>query len=260
MPVIKQETITINDYGSTKGNVRQRYNQSAKTGKITMKERFTIDMRAEPMVHVFDDVALGRGVANAIRDKLERDIKAIGADAATRTKEFRAYAANRLEGKVGTKRLKSGKRKRTLFKHVPKSLKQRYDGGRTGYKPPAQTEKLFNDSGRLAEGVHVRQNGRQANDPGGTASREIYWTVNVPVNRFTEHTRHLFPQLADLVSSIKHPRELVFDPTVNKEIQQSLDLIIAKAKNQADAKRKALKLARLNALKAAFDLARALAG
>lgn len=260
MPVIKQETILLNDYGATTANIRRRHFQSAKTGKVSVTERVTIDMRAEPIVHVFDNIALGRDVAQAMRDKLERDIKAIKSDADDRTKEFRAWAEERLTGKVGTKRLKSGKRKRTAFKSVPASLRRRYDGGRTGFKKPNADGRgvLFNDSGRLAEGVHINQNYRSDND--SHSSADIRWTVNVPKNRFTEHTRHLVDRLAEEVDSIKNPRKFLEDPKISKEIESSINLIIAKAKNERDAKIKALNLARLNALKAAFNLVKALAG
>ena len=73
MAKITQETIVINDYGKSRANTRRR---TSKKGKTT--QRVSIEIEAEPVLHVFDDRALGSDVAEAIRDHIGKAIKDIG--------------------------------------------------------------------------------------------------------------------------------------------------------------------------------------
>ena len=241
MAKIKQETIILNDYGSVKAFRRRR--TSAK-GKV--KEWVTLEISAEPLIHMFDDSALGRGPAEAIRDALEKAIKNIGKTAVSATIARRNSARTALAGG-----------------NAPKSVLKRYTGGRIGTKPPKSgSVRLFNDSGRLAEGLSVRQNTKTSNLDFGP--RLNVWTTNVPANRFTEGggghppTQHLVKQLFDLVPMLKNPRRLMSDPAVKKAVVKSLDLLIIKAKNERDAKFKALRLAQMNAAKALIGAIRTL--
>lgn len=200
----KQETIILNDFGSVMSKLRRR------TTSRGTKSRVTLEIKSEPLVHVFDDVALGSGPANAIRDVLERSIKAIGQMSALETRKRRARAQIDFRTNPGGS----------------KWLKKRYSGGRIGPKEPNQTFRLFNDSGRLAEGLFVRQNPREAT-----------FTVNVPANRFTDATRHLIPQLISLATSFGSPEKILADKAVQKEIRDSIGLILKKARSSRDAKR-----------------------
>lgn len=241
---VTQQTLVLNDFGEVKSQIRRR---TSKTGKTT--DRVTIDISSEPVVHMFDDRSLGADVANAIRDKLERDIKNITATASASTLRWRQYAKRAFaEGSTA------------------KSVAKRYSGGRIGPKEPAQTVRLFNDSGRLAEGLFVRQNTRAANSLLYGLGQPGYWTVNVPANRFTDgskagldNTQHLVSRLAQFVPALKNPRELLSDPKVVKEIQNSIQGLLVKAKREGDVKRARLRLQRWNAAKAAFGLVRGLA-
>lgn len=219
----KQETIIINDYGPNSTAIRRR--TSAK-GKVS--QRTSINIKSEPLVHTFDDVALGSGPAEAIRDAFEAAIKGITDFAKPSTIARRNYARQALA--AGT---------------AGKTITKRYSGGKIGLKPPTTSARLFNDSNRLSEGLFVRQN-----------PREKSWTTNVPANRFTDETRHLVGQLFDLIGSKISPKALLANPRVNKEIKASLNLILVKAKNEQDAKRKALTQAKINAAKALLGFVR----
>ncbi len=119
MPVIKQETIVLNDYRDSSISRRIRTSRSAKTGKVTKKNRVTFEIQSEPLIHTFDDEALGRGPAEAIRDIIEKQIKAITQFASPNTIARRNRAKRDMGSGGGS----------------PAMLK-RYGGGRIGLKPP----------------------------------------------------------------------------------------------------------------------------
>ena len=131
----KQETIVLNDYDATTTSIRRR---TSARGKVS--ERVTVDIKSEPLVHMFDDAALGAGPAQVIRNELEKAIKGITTFAHPNTIKRRNYAKAAME---------SGQ--------APKSVRKRYSGGRIGTKLPKGSARLFNDSDRLSEGLFVRQ-------------------------------------------------------------------------------------------------------
>ena len=224
----KQETVILNDYSGSSISRRKRTNLKGKT-----TNRVSFEIKSEPIVHTFDDEALGMGPAVALKEILSEQIKGIMQVASRET----------------LRRRKSAK---LNFGHPSKSDKKRYTGGRIGAKKPDQTVRLFNDSGRLADGLSVRKN-RQA-------AGERDWVVNVPINRFTDDTADLAKQLASLVPAIGQPQTLRGNPKLAAAVNESIGLLIAKAKDASDAKRLQLKQARLNAARAAFGLAKTLAG
>lgn len=231
-----QETIILNDYnGST---ISQRARTSKKSGKTTKRTSFEI--KAEPIVHTFDDQALGRGPAEALKGIISEQIKAISASATTKTLQNRTYSQLHFPSQLS------------------KSDKKRYTGGRIGALEPNQPGgKLFNDSGRLADGLAVGKN-RQA-------AGERDWVVNVPANRFTDRsghppTVHLAKRLASLVPALGRPSTLRGNPKLQAAVAESIDLLIAKAKSTNDAKRVKLLQARKNALRAVLALARSVTG
>lgn len=240
---IKQQTITINEFTDVKAQIRRRTLKSGKT-----RDRVTIDISTEPVVHMFDDRALGADVCGAIRDKLEQDIKNINAAASASTLRWRNYARRRFNA------------------DPPPSVKNRYSGGRIGPKEPGQTVRKFNDSGRLAEGLTIRQNIRAANSALYGLGQPGYWTINVPGNRFTDgakagldNTQHLVAELAKYVPALRDPRQLLADPKVVKAVDESINGLLTKARREGDVKRAQLRLARWNAAKAAIGLIRGLA-
>jgi hypothetical protein len=215
----KQETIILNDYGSGSGLSGAIRRRTSAKGKTT--DRVSVNIKSEPLVHTFDDAALGAGPAAAIRDAFEAAIKGITAIASPSTIARRNHARQALAN--GT---------------APKSIVKRYSGGRTGTKPPKTSVRLFNDSDRLSEGLFVRQNPREAS-----------WTTNVPANRFTGDTQHLLGELFDLIGDKISPRALLDHPDVSKEIRASLEQILQKANNEGDIKRAQLRSAKIRAAK-----------
>src|SRR5690606_36282772 len=111
---------------------------------------------SEPILHDFDERRTGRPVAEAIRDVLAAKIRGIAATVSESTTLKRKYVANAY---------RAGK---------PWAVRQ-YGGGRMKPTPPpdADNDRMFNFSGRLAEGLFVRENPTE----GG-------FTVNMPANRF----------------------------------------------------------------------------
>jgi hypothetical protein len=192
---ISQETIVLNDFGFT---------EKRRTTSKGTKSRFTVSIKADPIVHVFDAKALGRGPAEAIAAVITSKIKKIGEFATPATVAFRARAVIALaRGDVWAQR--------------------RYSGGRTGPKPPNQTKRLFNDSGRLAEGIAA----------GPTSGNE--WVINVPSNRFDPSTfkggvaalTAMVNRLQSLVPELRAPEELAKSPEVHDAIRDSIyDVII----------------------------------
>jgi hypothetical protein len=170
------------------------------------KSRFTLDVKTEPLIFNLSEISLGRGPAEALKKAISDGIKSIAAVALPSTLLKRKYA------KAGVQR------------GAPWAVK-RYSGGRTGAKAPAQSDRLFNDSGRFAEGLHVMQN-----------TKEGAWTVNVPANRLDPTT---FKSQSDFIRMVERLRELVpvlrdplSAPGVRAAMAASIDQMITKANDQ----------------------------
>jgi hypothetical protein len=146
---ITQDVVVLNDFG---GGQFERRTRTTSSGT---KDRYTMTIKAEPILHNFNGLKLGKAPAEAIRDLLRRQIKAIGEFAALPTREKRERAVDALSRGADWAR-------------------RRYSGGRTGVTPPNTSGRKFNDSGRLADGLEVREN-----------LEEQSWTINVPANRLT---------------------------------------------------------------------------
>lgn len=226
MPVT-QETIVLHDFdsaasGGSRVSVRRR------TTSRGTKDRYTIDIKAEPIVHVFDDTALGAEPAEAIREVIEKAVKDIGEFASGATQEFR-------------------RRAELAFQSGAPWAQKRYAGGRIGAKPPNQTKRLFNDSNRLSEGLFVRQN-----------PAERSFAINAPANRLKEP--QLIERLLDLVPILKQPARIAADENVRRAVLEAKRDMIQRATGIADAKRRQLRMAQLNAAKALLGLGRSFVG
>ena len=150
---ITQDVVVLNDMGASSLSSRTRTTASGSTAV-----RYSIEMRADPILHDFNQENLGQGPAVAIRDLLSRKMKEIGVKASDAT---RLRRANAVAG---------------LAAGVPAYV-ARYSGGKIGTKQPNQSEALFNDSGRFANGMAVRFNPTDNN-----------FTINVPANRLDPRT------------------------------------------------------------------------
>jgi hypothetical protein len=166
------DIIVLNDYGLT---ARSRMTKSG-----AVKTRFTVEFKAEPLVHNLDPLALGKGPAEAIAKFFRDSISGIGASAAPATIKARA-AAKKAMGSSWSQR--------------------RYAGGKLGAMEPGSSTALFKDSGRLIKSIVAG------------ATKGGAYVVNVAANRFNPDTldnggmvalqrifallRHYVPQLGD---------------------------------------------------------------
>lgn len=153
-----------------------------RTSSSGAKTRFTFSIAAEPIVHNFAEMDLGAPVSLAIKNAIAAGIKAISQQASAGTMRFRREAV---------KSLAKGAKWAT----------QRYSGGNTGTTQPNSSSSLFNDSGRLANGLTLRQ-----------SKTEKAWVVYSPSNRmtgagFADPSKFvaMVDRLRDLVPAIRNP-------------------------------------------------------
>lgn len=185
---ITQDVIVINE----------GFQERRRTTSTGTKSRYTITVTAEPIIHNFSEEKLGEGPAEAIKAAIVKQIKGITEVANLSTIKRRQSAARSIQaGKTDA----------------------RYSGGRIGAMPPSGSVRLFNDSGRLADGIFVRQNPQEKN-----------WTINVPANRLDPST---FKSFASFTSMVNRLRELVpalvnpfGDRDVIKAIEAGIDGVL----------------------------------
>lgn len=170
------------------------------------KSRFTLDVKVDPVIVNLNELALGKLPAEAIRKAIVDGIKAIAQVASPATLLKRKYAETAIQ---------AGKSWAT----------KRYAGGKIGGMAPNSSDKLFNDSGRLAEGVAVQQN-----------QKEGAWTVNVAANRLDPST---FKNRGDYTSMVQRLRDLVpvlkdplAHPAVKQAIGKTLEQMLVEAKQE----------------------------
>jgi hypothetical protein len=195
--------LVLNDYGLTE--------RARTTASGSVKRRYTVEFRAEPIVHNLDPMALGKGPALAIADFLRGRIAAVTATAAPATLRARKSAA---------KAVAASKAWAT----------KRYAGGKIGAMPPAQSTSLFRDSGRLIRSVVA----------GATSSGS--YVVNVAANRLSPDTldnggtsalRHIFDKLRQYVPELGDAEALMDAIPIRRAVQ---DATRAMFKKVADAR------------------------
>lgn len=220
---ISQDVVTLNDFS----DLRVRESRSG------VKARTSINVQSEPILHDFDERRTGRPVAEAIRDVLAAKIRGIAAKVSVETVLKRKYIAA------------------AYRRGEPYAVRQ-YEGGRTGSftftdskgkttranpPPEGNEDRMFNFSGRLAEGLFVRENPTE----GG-------FTVNMPANRFNVNQggtwtvaqlQRALDKLGQLVPEFRDAGRLARDPEVLKAVEESVDGMINIAKGRlAAAKRR----------------------
>lgn len=222
---VTQDQIRLMDYEGITATERRRT-----TSKGT-KSRFSIEFRSEPLVANLDPVELGRPIAEAMSAAIRQGIRDIAEFASHATILKRASAGRALAAGAAW-------------------AKKRYSGGRTGVKPPGQTSRLFNDSGRLADGIFTR------------ANRDGEWSVNVPANRFDPSTFEggvaaitaMIARLRSLVPVLQSAQNMFDSPAVAKAAKEAIGMVLQK---QSDATRAALRRAIGDAISGAQELAAA---
>jgi hypothetical protein len=189
---VTQDVFVLADFGASTFEERRR------TTSRGTKSRYSVSILAKPVLVDFSAIRLGRAPALAIRDTLRTSIRNIGTFASQETRDRRQRAS------------------RELAAGLPGAMR-RYAGGRTGVTPPNQTGRLFNDSGRLAENLEVRQTGSNGE-----------WIVNVTANRFDPTTftpaqfQAMIARLMQLAPAWRGGQDLLRDPAVVKAISEGL--------------------------------------
>lgn len=227
---VTQKTVVLNEFG---GASLQRRERTTSTGTSV---RYTVSIEAQPFVHVFDAKTLGAGPAHAIVDHLRRRVEDIGMPAAPATILRRKYAKSALE---------RGARWAT----------ERYGGGKMGTMAPTESDRLFNDSGRLAKGLVA------------SPTRDNNWVINVPANRFDPSTFRdgeaglvrMYTRLRELVPEFGDANQLGTVPAVRQAIGESIDFILMRGlgRTYGDAAglRERVRAAQLDAIREALALA-----
>ena len=206
---ITQEVVVLNDFGNMRVEERQRTTSEGTTS------RYTMTLTAEPIIHDFAALKLNPAVAKAIGELIKKQIGDIKEKASEATIEKRARAAE------------------AYARGKPWALK-RYAGGRTGGMPPesASYDRLFNDSGRLAQSIAVMQN-----------PKEEGFTINVAANRLNPETfsggafTRMIERLRELAPAFKGGIEVLQDQAVNDAVKQAqAEFIVNAARDQASGK------------------------
>lgn len=167
------------------------------------KQRATIVVRSEPLVINLDPKQLGMPVAAAIVEHLRERVQSITVVARPATLLARKYA-------------------KTAFDKAKPWAMQQFAGGKMGPMAPAQSDRLFNNSGRFEKSIT------------GNASSDGSWRINVASNRLNEQsagaagTRSIWNKLVSLVPEFGNPAMLLNSPKVEAAIKQSLADMIRK--------------------------------
>ncbi len=167
------------------------------------KQYTTITVQSEPLIHDLDPRKLGAPVAVAIAEHIRQRILGITAVASAATLARRKRAA--VEAAEGQP-----------------TAAARYGGGRIGSTPPAQSDRLFNDSGRLAKGIVARANGEA-------------FVVNVAANRLDSTTftkagafERMLSLLAQYVPEIRDPKRLMDAIPIRRAVKDGMAAMIQK--------------------------------
>ncbi len=168
------------------------------------KSRFAIRIDSEPVFINNDPKSLGQPVANAIANHFRERIRGVTAQAAPATLKARKVAAKAFaEGKAW-------------------ALK-RYSGGRMGSLPPNQSDRAFNDSGRMADSIVAN------------ASSDGAWRINVAASRLDPSTgavHRIWNRLVQLIPEFGNPALLLESNAILKRTIENVskELHIQKGK------------------------------
>jgi hypothetical protein len=206
---VADDVIVLSDYSNlTSGNIRGgagRLRQDGTRGRAGM----SISIQAEPLVHNFDELMLGKRPAEAMAQRLREKGEQIGEIASERTLETRKYQE---------KAYRDGK---------PWAV-ARFAGGRTGATPPRDgSGRMWNHSGRTWKSLIATEN---------RTRRE--WTVNVAVNRLDPRTSRNASDFAPIPDSLRRllpeiddPERLLADPLVRGALESSIADMITEARD-----------------------------
>lgn len=209
MSNISQEVIVLNDYAERR----------VRTTSNGTKSRVTLSIKAEPILHDLSETNLGAGPAAAIQAAIIKQIQNITEVAKPATILRRQSARQLLATGVAADNKAAAKTK-TAKTWIAQGFKgaigeghatvARYTGGRLGELPPTGSVRLFNDSGRLAKSILVRQNTQEEN-----------WTINVAANRLDEST---FTPAAfmRMLQRLRAHVPVLANPLDNEDVQKAI--------------------------------------
>lgn len=205
------DVVVLNTWADDSINLTERRGRVTIPGKGTKqrKARYAIDIKSEPLLFDLNEMNLGGRLAEVWAQRIKDNIRGISKRASEATMAFRYKAA-------------------AAFKAGESWTAQRYAGGRIGPMAPNTTNKLFNDSGRLAHGVFVRQNLTDAT-----------YTVNLPANRFNPALfgngyEAMVDKFVSLVPMLD-PKQALGDPQIEAAIKTSVEQMVAKATDASEA-------------------------
>ncbi len=199
--------IVTSDYSNlSAGAITGRLGRtSARTGQRG-RARMSIEIQSEPLVHVFDEIQLGHGPAQAAAKALADKVRRIGEHVSSDTLVTRSY-------------------QEAAYARGEQWARSRFGGPKMGPRAPRQGEaRMFNHSGTFADSIVGTQN-----------LTEKSWTVNVAANRLdprTSRSPHEFAFITDalrrLIPEMDNPHLLAELPEVNEAVRKSIaDLIIS---------------------------------
>lgn len=202
----------------------------------TGKQRVTISVRSEPIVHDLDPRRMAEGPALAIAALFRERVSGITAVASQATLRARAVAAK-------------------AFAAGESWAMRRYSGGKIGPMAPNQSDRAFNDSGRLAKSIVAQ-------------ARDDEWRINVAGNRFQAADvkggqagiTRIWDQLVALVPEFGNPAMLMDDLRVRKAIEEGKKVAIVKEQARSEALDMGRARAVIGLARAGWGLLRAVAG
>jgi hypothetical protein len=181
------------------------------------KQRFHIKVVAEPLVFSLDEKKIVQPLAEAFAHHIREKIRSITAQAAPATIKAREVA------------------RRALLKGEAWAVK-RYGGGKMGTRMPAQSNNLFNDSGRMIESIVAQ------------AAKDGTFRVNVAANRLNPETlnggeaalQRIWARLVQLVPEIQDVGRAMQSDAMMRARAKAVQGMITKLR--ADSAEKVLRL------------------
>lgn len=206
-PMADDDVICTSDYSNlSSGPIRGRMGRERKDG-TRGRARMTIEIKSEPLVHVFDEVQLGHGPAEAAAQVLAEKVRGISEEVAPETALTRKY-------------------QESAYQRGESWAKKRFGGPRLGERAPNPNSlRKFNHSGTFADSIVAREN-----------KTDKTWTVNVAANRLDPRTSRnasefafITDALRRLVPEIDDPARLLHDPRVKTAIDEAVETLILNA-------------------------------
>jgi hypothetical protein len=196
--------------------------QTQQRTRSSGKQQTSLKITGEPVAVNLDEKELARAAAAAIVDVIREQVTGIGTDAskgtqAKRRTQAKAYAA----GEAWAMR--------------------QFSGGKMGATPPNQTARLFNNSGRMAKGIHAVW-----------SKSEAAWIVRFPANRFAPEFlakpggQAVLDRLVELVPSMRNP---MAEPAVIDALERTEEMMRFVLRGKAGDARRAAEIVRLRAVR-----------